>query len=131
MELLFKTYSDRPSRVGVTYMYPHQAVIAYELLLTKGASQQFDLRGEIVKNRLTLVLTSEQNGFASTYKDIDFKPEQLRKLMSFVGRQLPLQFVHIYKTGNAPFVAKPFEKEKFISVSVSDIIIPGYSQEGL
>jgi hypothetical protein len=129
MELLFKTYADRPSRIGIIYMYPHQAVIAYELLLTKGASQRFQLKAELLKNKMTLVLTSQENGFSSTYKDLDFKQEQVKKLMLYASQKNPLQFVHVYKEGNNPFIAKPFEKERFITIEKTEIIIPGSYEE--
>ncbi len=87
MELLFKLYADRPSRMGVDYKYSFQAVKAYELLLSKGAGQQFHLALEILSSTLKLVLTSEQNGFSTTYKDVELKSEPLRRLIACVEQK--------------------------------------------
>lgn len=125
MELLFKAYPDQPSRLGVDYKYPHQAVRSYELLLSKGQGQDFHLKVEVLPAVVKLIVTSEQNGFMTVYKDVGFKPEQLRRFLACVKQKAPLQFVHVYKTGNSPFVAKPFEKEKFITVTSTEIMGTG------
>lgn len=125
MELLFKVYADKPSRLGVTYMFDYQAVNAYELLLSKGKGLIFNLKLEIIKDKMKLVLTSDENGYSTLYKDVDFKQEQARKLLLHINHGHPLQFVHIYKEGNEPFVAKPFKKQTFITVAKTDLIVPG------
>ena len=117
MELLFKSYDDRPSRMGIVFTYSFQAVRAYELLLSKGQGQQFYLKLEILKSTLKLKLTSEQNGFIHIYKDVNFKAETLKKLIYTIDQKTALEFVHVYKEGNSPFIAKPFGKQKFIALS--------------
>ncbi len=122
MELLLKTYSDKPSRLGVRYTYGFQAVKAYEELVRNYRGQEFAITLEPMKGCINLVLEAVQSGKKIPYKNLDYRPELLKKLESLNNASLALQFVHLYSETGAVFIAKPFKKTEFFSLTHYQII---------
>ena len=122
MELLVKLYTDKPTRVGIKFMYEYKAVRAYEQLITMHRGETFILKVEPVKDKLNITLQSEQSGIKIPYKDIDYKMDQFHKLALFADKEISFQFVHIYSNANVILVAKPFRKEEFVLVSKIEIV---------
>jgi len=122
MELLVKLYTDKPTRVGIKFMYEYKAVRAYEQLITRHRGETFILKIEPVKDKLNIILQSEQSGIKIPYKDIDYKMDQFQKLVSFSDKEISFQFVHTYSSANIILIAKPFRTEEFISVNRIEII---------
>lgn len=122
MELLIKLYKEKPSRIGIKYMYSFQALRPYEDLIRKYPNDAFTLKLEPKNNKMILILQSEQSGEKIIYKDLDYKPEQVKKLQQQGYRGMPLQFVHVYSEANTVLIAKPFKKSLFISISSFEII---------
>ncbi len=126
MEMLIKIYADKPCRVGIKYQYSYLAVKPYEELVRKYAGQTFKLKIELtkVRSRLQFVLQSDQTGIKIPYKDVEYRPELLNKVRSLMNSDMPVEFVHIYVEGNSAFIAKPFKKQTFFSITGIDIITP-------
>ena len=103
-------------------MYSFQALRPYEDLIRKYPNDSFTLKLEPKNNKMILVLQSEQSGEKIIYKDLDYKPDQVKKLQQQEHSGMPLQFVHIYSEANAILIAKPFKKSLFISISSFEII---------
>jgi len=122
MELLIKLYTDKPSRIGIKYTYGFQALKPYEDLIRQYSDHTFTLKLELKGKKINLVLQSEGSGAKIVYKDLDYKPEHLKKLEQQGYSGMPLQFVHIYSEANVLLIAKPFKKEKFISITAYEII---------
>jgi hypothetical protein len=80
-----------------------------------------------VRNKVTLQLTGDLTGSKVVYKDLEFKIDQLKRLQTYHQKGMPLQFVHIYPKANTLYVAKPFRKEEFISISSVEIFNPQHS----
>lgn len=122
MELLIKLYKDKPSRIGIKYTYSFQALRPYEDLIRKYPNDSFTLKLEPKNNKIILTLQSELSGEKTIYKDLDYKPDQLKKLEQQGHSDIPLQFVHVYSEANVILIAKPFKKPLFISISSFEII---------
>jgi len=131
MELIIKLYSDKPSKIGIKYGYEYSAVKAYEELLTKNQGTAFSLKMEMVKEKLSLFLVSEQSGQHIVYKDLEYKIEQLKKLQAFIQPGADLDFVHVFSKTNTLMIARPFRSNKFIKISTYEIIGPGYFANAL
>lgn len=124
MELLVKLYEDKPSRVGIKFMYEYKAVRSYEELITAHRHDTFQLKIEPVKGKLDLTLQSEQSGITIPYKDLDYKIDQFKKLELYADKEIAFQFVHIYSNANQLLVARPFRTENFILITSITIISP-------
>jgi hypothetical protein len=124
MELVVKLYDGKPSRIGIRYVYEYMALKDYEQLISEHGSSEFSLSIELVRGKAFVVLCSDNTGEKIVYKDLEFKTEQMRKLQVFQDAGLPMQFVHIFPKGNTLFVAKPFRREQFVSISSVEFITP-------
>lgn len=124
MELIIKLYSDKPSKIGVKYPQEYSAVRAYEEIFSKNRGEVFSLKIEMIKDRINLVLVSDQSGGRILYKELEYKMEQLKKLETYFQPGNELQFVHIFPKSNTLMIAKPFRTQKFISLSSYEIIGP-------
>ncbi len=122
MELLIKVYSDKPSRIGIKFIYGYKAVRSYEELIAKHRGETFSLKIEPVKTKLNLTLQSNESGIKIPYKDLDYKPDQFKKLEQLMNQKVVCEFVHIYSDANTLFVAKPFRRQEFISVTGFEMI---------
>ena len=122
MELIVKIYNDKPSRIGVKYVYDYQAQRSYEQLVKKSGTGRYSITLEPFKDRLNMVLTSEETGIKSAYKELDFKMDQVNRLRNHFSLQNPLTFVHVFSKNNTLMVAKPFGKATFISVVNFELI---------
>lgn len=126
MELLIKLYSDKPSRLAIKYTYEYLAVKDYENLIHRYGSGNFRAELEFHKDRIHLSLISETSGTRLTYKDLEFKMEQLKRLQAIYTPDLNLLFVHVFPKSNTLLVAKPFRREQFPTVTDLNFIgIPG------
>jgi hypothetical protein len=122
MELVVKIYGDKPSRIGVKYIYDYQAQRAYEDLVRRSGSGPHALTLEPVRERLTMVLTSKESGIKTIYKELEFKMEQINRLRQYFSPSNPLVFVHVFPKNNTLMVAKPFRKETFLLVTNFELI---------
>jgi hypothetical protein len=122
MELIIKIYSDKPSRIGVKYTYDYQAQKAYEEVIRKGGSGSYKLSLEPVRDKITLVATSLDSGIKITYKDLEYKRDQLLKLQAVFHSLEELWFVHVYPKNNVLLVAKPFKMENFVKIVSFEMI---------
>lgn len=120
--LLIKLYKDRPSRIGIKYAYGFQALKPYEELVRKYPQHSFSLRLEPKAKHINLILKSDQNGEVIAYKDLLYKPDELRKLIDAGSGALPLEFVHIYSEANVLLIAKPFRQPHFFTLSSYEVI---------
>jgi hypothetical protein len=125
MELVIKLYEDKPSKVGVKYVYEYKAVREYEDLVRKYRNETFILKLEPAKNSITISITSEISGYTVTYKNLAYKPEQVKRLQAFFNAQTQLHFVHVFSKENTLYIAKPFRKEIFFSISKIELISTG------
>lgn len=124
MELVIKLYSDKPSKIGVKYIYDYLAERSYEEIISKARGERFSVTLEPVKDRMELVLKSEDSGKKFVYRALEYKNEQLQRLRNVYAAGDPLEFVHVYPKNNTLMVAKPFRQQIFVAVgSVSFINI--------
>gem|GEM_PF-1854756 len=121
-QLLIKLYKDRPSRIGIKYTYEFQALKPYEELVRKYPQHSFSLKLEPKARQINLSLKSDQSGEVVRYKDLLYKPEELRKLIDAGSGVLPMEFVHIYSEANVLLIAKPFKQQTFFTVSSYEVI---------
>ncbi len=84
----------------------------------------FSLKMEPVRDKLNLLLLSEQTGERIVYKELNYKIEQLKRLEAFLRPGADLEFVHVYSKSNTLMIAKPFRSKKFIRLSGYEIIGP-------
>jgi hypothetical protein len=126
MELLVKIYGDKPSKIGVKYPQEYSAVKAYEAIFHKDAGTLFHLKMELVKERVNLLLISEQTGISIAYQALEYKVEQIKRLQAFIKPGMELEFVHIFPKANTLMIAKPFRKPDFIKLKNYEIVGPGY-----
>lgn len=124
MELVIKLYNDRPSGIGVKYTHEYKALKEYETLISKYGNENFKLRMEPVKTGMNLYLEPEASGGRMLYKDLAYKPEQIKKLFAYYNAKMPFQFVHVFSKENTLYIAKPFRKPLFITVSGLEMIGP-------
>ena len=124
MELIIKLYNDKPSKIGVKYPQEYSAVRAYEEILSENADDIFSLKMEMIRDKINLILVSDQSGARIFYKELDFKMDHLKKLQTYFQPGSDLQFVHIFPKANTLMIAKPFRTQKFISLSSYEIIGP-------
>lgn len=121
-QLLIKLYKDRPSRIGIKYAYEFQALKPYEDLVRKYPQHSFSLKLEPKARHINLSLRSDQNGEVVRYRELLYKPEELRKLIDVGSGALPMEFVHIYSEANVMLIARPFKQHTFFTVSSYEII---------
>ena len=122
MELVVKIYGDKPSRIGVKYVYDYQAQRSYEDLVKKSGTGDHTLTLEPVRDRMTMVLISHDTGVKTVYKDLEFKMEQVNRLRQYFSPSASLLFVHVFPKNNTLMVAKPFRKENFLKVTNFELI---------
>jgi hypothetical protein len=122
MELVVKIYGDKPSRIGVKYVYDYQAQRSYEDLVKRSGSGSHSLTLEPVRERMTMILTSQDTGVKTVYKELEFKMDQINRLRQHFSQTNPLLFVHVFPKNNTLMVAKPFRKETFITISNFELI---------
>lgn len=125
MELVIKLYSDKPSKIGIKYPNEHSAVKAYEAIFHKNGGEVYSLKMEFVRERLTLILTSDETAERIIYMDLEYKLDQLKRLQAFVQKGADLEFVHVFSKVNILYLAKAFRSKKFIKLSSYEIIGPG------
>ncbi len=125
MELVIKLYSDKPSRIGIRYIYEYLAIREYEDLMRKLGSGSVSVQLEILKNAVNLTLRSDGTGARFTYKDLEFKFEQLKRLQSFFTPGSTMDFVHVFPKNNTFFVAKAFRRSQFLQISEIEFISAG------
>jgi hypothetical protein len=121
-QLLIKLYKDKPSRIGIKYAYEFQALKPYEDLVRKYPEHSFSLKLEPKAKQINLSLRSDQNGEVIRYKDLLYKPDELRKLIDAGPGALPMEFVHIYSEANVLLIARPFKQQTFFTISSYEII---------
>jgi hypothetical protein len=117
MELVVKLYTDKPSRIGIKFIYEFLAVKAYEDLIRKHGGNSYSAALELTRTGLNLKLTSLERGTTAEYKDLEFNTGQLQKLKQVYDKNMMLQFVHVYPKENRLFVAKPFRRESFVEIA--------------
>lgn len=122
MELLVKLYSDKPSRIGIKYVYEYMAVREYEALLKDRAERAFSVKIEFYREKINLILQCDNNGAKHCYKALEFKLEQLKRLQAYYEPGMSLEFVHVFPKQNTLMVAKPFRRNDFIRISALEII---------
>lgn len=130
MELVIKLYSDKPSKIGIKYPNEHTAVKAYEAIFHKNGGEIFSLKMEFVRERLTLILISDETGERIVYMDLEYKLDQLKKLQGFVQQGADLEFVHVFSKVNTLYLAKAFRGKKFIKISSYEIVGPANFDTG-
>lgn len=121
-QLLIKLYKDKPSRIGIKYAYGFQALKPYEELVRKYPQHSFSLKLEPKARQINLSLRSDQSGEVVRYKDLLYKPEELRKLIDAGSGALPMEFVHIYSEANVLLIARPFKQQLFLTLSSYEVI---------
>lgn len=121
-QLLIKLYKDKPSRIGIKYAYGFQALKPYEELVRKYPQHSFSLKLEPKAKQINLSLRSDQSGEVVRYKDLLYKPEELRKLIDAGSGALPMEFVHIYSEANVLLIARPFKQQLFLTLSSYEVI---------
>lgn len=124
MELMVRIYKDKPSKIGIKYLQEYLAVKPYEEIFNKNWGDVFSVRMEMVKNKLNLILISDQSGGKIFYKELNYKIESIHKLQNFIKPGMDLEFVHIFNRQNVPLIAKPFRTAKFVKVSHYEIVGP-------
>lgn len=125
MELIIKLYTDKPSKIGIKFPQEYSAVRAYEDIYNKNAGDSFFVKMEMIRDKIDLVLTSELTGERISYRELDYKTDQLKKLEAFFGPGKSLEFVHIFSKTNTLMIAKPFRSRKFITLTNYEIVGPG------
>lgn len=130
-ELIIKIYQDKPSRIGILYGNQFAASKDYATLLSNYLGEQFKARLEVVKDRINLVLVSNQSNGKLMYKNLRYKSDQLKKLQAFVKSDSEIQFVHIYPVENQLLIAKPnlSRPMEFAFIHHYEIVVDGeYAQ---
>lgn len=110
-----KFVDEKEIRVGVKYPTEYQARRSYEDLLAKGGLIQH-LNFEPTRGGITLCLTSEESGLKTWYRDVEFKQEQVNKLLKLFSPKCNLMFVHIFAQSNTWLIAKPQRQKTFIKI---------------
>jgi hypothetical protein len=126
-ELIIKIYQDKPSRIGILYGSEYIAGKEYATLISNYLGEHFRARLEVVKDRITLILVSDQSNGKVVYKNLRYKGDQLKKLQAFVKADSEIQFVHIYPVENNLLIAKPnlSKPMEFVSIHQYEIVIDG------
>ena len=122
MELVIKLYADKPSKIGVKYNQEYQAVKAYEELLAKNQGNEFQLKIEFVRGKISLELVCELTGSKTVYKELEYRLDQLKRLKAFIKPGNDLHFVHVFSKANTLMIARPFRKNQFASIKDYEII---------
>jgi hypothetical protein len=117
MQLVLKFYDDKPTRIGIRFIYEFLALKPYENLIKEHGSENYSITLEPVRGLMNLVLKSENDGAKTEYKELEFKADQVQRLRMMYSSKVQLQFVHVYPKENKLFVAKPFRQERFINVT--------------
>lgn len=112
-----KLYNEKPSRIGVKFPFEYQAQKAYEALVSAHRGETFQVKLELVQDKLLLTLLSDETGKKIQYKELDFKSQQIILLKNYVDQLSTFIFVHVYPKHGNLFVAKPFRKEEFVKIS--------------
>jgi hypothetical protein len=122
MELVIKLFSDKPSKIGVRYVYEFKATREYEDLIDKYRGETFRAKFEFVKDKIQLTLQSEISGGKIIYKDLEFKMDQVKKLQALFSPELTTHFVHVFPKANTLFVAKPYRQQEFLAITDVEFI---------
>lgn len=126
MEIYIKIYKDKPSRIGIKYLYEYLAVNTYQDLIVKHPGETFAIKIELLKGKLKLNLDLQANntGAKISYKEIEYKLALFEKVNTLTNSSLPMEFVHLYSQSNGLFIAKPFNRQQFFPVTCIEIISP-------
>lgn len=126
-ELIIKIYQDKPSRIGVLYGNQFVAGKDYATLLSRYLGERFRARFEVIKDRINLILVSNQSNGKLEYKNLRYKGEQLKKLQALVKQDSEIQFVHIYPVENQLLIAKPnlSRPMEFVFIHQYEIVVDG------
>ncbi|MDI1355689.1 MAG: hypothetical protein PSX36_12270 [bacterium] len=124
MDLLIKRYLNKPSKIGVKFLYEHKAVQEYEALIAQIGNAGAALRLECVRDKINLFLVSETTGMKFNYLGLDYVTAQITSLQQEDSADLKFQFVHVFARKNALLVAKPFHRETFLNISDISFINP-------
>src|SRR5687767_9992272 len=123
MELVIKLYSDKPSKIGIKYIYEYLAVREYEELIRKFSTGSAIMKIEFTRDhKLTLTLQSDSTGAKQEYKALEYKIDQIKRLQAYFDPNSGTEFVHIFPKSNQLLIARPFKKAEFIKVSSLDFI---------
>lgn len=112
-----KLYENKPSRIGVKFIYEFLAAKPYEKIISAHGHRNFSLVMEPVRGLMQMVLKSENDGVKFEYKDLEFKIEHIRRLRAWYRAGAPVEFVHIFPKDNKLMVAKPFRQERLIEIN--------------
>jgi hypothetical protein len=123
VELFIRLSIDTPCRVGIKFTYEYLAVREYEEIVRKHRGETFLMKLEPVSGKIDLHLVSEQTGIRLKYKALECNLKEIHKLSS--GAIFPMQFVHLFPKANSLYIAKPFRKEEFVTVTSCEIISTG------
>jgi len=130
MELLIKLYTDKPSRLGIKYVYEYLAVREYEALFKHDQTLFYSVKLELFREKINLLLQSDATGIKHSFKALDFKLDQLNKLQAHYKSGMDMEFVHIFPKSNTLMVAKPFKRSTFLKIShleiISSALVGGY-----
>lgn len=106
MEILIKLRADKKPRIGIAYLNEYEAGKAFQQILETYPKESFVARLEIFRSHAHFTLYPVNGGRPVFYRHLSFKPDQVKKLQTFVSPKTEMEFVHIYKKGNMAFVAK-------------------------
>jgi len=122
MELLIKLYHDKPSRLGIKYVYEYLALREYEALFKHDQTISYSVKLELFREKINLLLQSDATGIKHSFKGLDFKLDQLNKLQAHYKPGMEMDFVHVFPKSNTLMVAKPFRKSTFLKITSLEII---------
>lgn len=126
MELIIKLYNDKPARIGVLYESEFKAGKDYAEILEKYKGETFNIKIEVVKDKVNLTLIPAKGNGKIEYKGLPYKSDQLNKLNSFVKPDAEIQFFHVHGNYDNLFVAKPNrgQKMEFVLINNYEILTP-------
>jgi len=127
MELVLKIYNDKPARIGILFESEFKASKQYEAIIEAHKGETFRIKIEVIKDKVNLLLVSNQNASKFEYKDLQYKLDQLKKFQAFVKQEAQIQFVHVYGNYHDSLqIAKPNRSEKmeFVIITHYDISTP-------
>lgn len=121
MELVLKIYNDKPARIGILFDNEFKASKQYEAIIDAHKEETFRIKIEVIKDLINLFLISNQTSSKIEYKDLQYKPDQLKKFQAFVKPEVEIQFVHVYGNYHDSLqIAKPNRSQKMEFVIITN-----------
>jgi hypothetical protein len=117
MQLVIRFSADKPSRIGIRFIYEFLAIKPYESMVNAHGIDNYSVTLEPLRGLLNLTLRSEGDGAKFEYRELEFKADQVMRLKQLFHSGFAIEFVHVYPKENRLFVAKPFRQERFIRVT--------------